>query len=155
MQAQIEKICDLGKDVRDNGRVVHPIARNRGKESIIPDDVDTPANDELSSGSSSSLSLLPAKNAWESTKARSRKRPSHHPTFSDAVNGASRKAMREAGKRRNQPYQAPGNASILLIGTMPPVLPACMMPPMPLVHPTFGIGPKILYATYSLDSETR
>ena len=31
---QIEKSRDLGKDVRDSGRVVHPIARNGGKEPI-------------------------------------------------------------------------------------------------------------------------
>ena len=31
--------------------------------------------------------------------------------------------------------------SVLPKGAMPPVLPACMMPPMLLVHPTFVIGP--------------
>ena len=30
---------------------------------------------------------------------------------------------------------------VLPAGTMPLVLPAGMMPSMPLVHPTFGIGP--------------
>ena len=99
MRAQIEKSRDLGKDVRDNGSAVHPITRNRGKEPIIPDDVDTPVDDELSSGSSPSLSLSLTKNARESTKARSHKRPSHHPAFSDVVSGASRRARREAGKR--------------------------------------------------------
>ena len=78
---------------------MHPITRNRGKEPIIPDDVDTPEDDELSSGSSPSLSLSPTKNARESIKARSHKRPSHHPAFSDVVSGASRRARREAGKR--------------------------------------------------------
>ena len=57
----IEKSRDLGKDVRDSGRAVHPFARNKGKEPIIPDDVDTPADDELSLGSSRYLSLSPAK----------------------------------------------------------------------------------------------
>ena len=47
--AQIEKNCNLGKDVRDSVRVMHPISCNRGKEPIIPDDVDTPTDDELSS----------------------------------------------------------------------------------------------------------
>ena len=56
---------------------MHPIARNRGKEPIIPDDVDTPTDDELSSASSLSLSLSPAKNARDSTKAKSCKKPSH------------------------------------------------------------------------------
>ena len=123
---------------------MHPIACNRGNESIIPDDVDTPADDELSSGSSPSLSLSLAKNARDSIKARSRKRPSHHPAFNDVVSGISHKAMIEAGRRQNQPDQALGNASVfpadtmppvLLVGTMPPVLPVGMMPPMSLVNP--------------------
>ena len=144
------KSCNLGKDVRDSGQAMHPIAGNRGKEPIIPNDVDTPTDDELSSCSSPSLSLSSAKNARDSTKARSRKRPSHHPAFSDAVSGTSRRARREAGMRQNQSDQALRNASIFPAGTMPPVLlagtmplvfPAGMMPPMPLVHPTFGIRP--------------
>ena len=45
---------------------MHPIARNRGKKPIIPDNVDTPVDDELSSTSSPSLSLSPVKNARES-----------------------------------------------------------------------------------------
>ena len=77
---------------------MHPIVRNRGKEPIIPDDVDTPANDELSSGSSTSLSLSPEKNVQESTKAKSSKRPSHHPAFRDVVSGAShRQGESQAG----------------------------------------------------------
>ena len=40
---------------------MHLIARDRRKEPIIPDDVDTPADDELSSSSSTSLSLSLAK----------------------------------------------------------------------------------------------
>ena len=99
MLAQIEKSCDLGKDVRDSGQAVHPTAHNKGKEPIIHDDVDTPIDDELSSSSSPSLSLSQAKDARGSTKTKSRKRPSHHPTFSDAVSGASRRVRREAGKR--------------------------------------------------------
>ena len=63
LQPQIEKSRDLGKDVRDNDQAVHPITHNRRKEPIIPDDVDTLADDELSSGSSPSLSLSQAKNA--------------------------------------------------------------------------------------------
>ena len=144
MRAQIEKSCDLGKDVQDSGRVVHPIAHNRGNKPIIPDDVDTLTDDELSSSSSlPSLSLSLVKNARKSTKAKSCKRPSHHPAFSDVVSSASHKARREAGRRQNQPIQAPGNTSILLEGMVPPILLACMMPLMPLVHPAFGIGPMI------------
>ena len=50
--AQIRKSHNLKKYVRDSGRAVHPIARNKGKEPIFPNDVDTPADDELSSSSS-------------------------------------------------------------------------------------------------------
>ena len=92
MRAQIEKSRDLGKYAQDSGRAVHSIVGNRGKESIIPDDVNIPTDDELSSSSSPSLSLSPTKNAQESTKAKSRKRPSHHDAFSDAVSGASHRA---------------------------------------------------------------
>ena len=90
------------------------------------------ANDELSSSNSPSFSLSLAKNARESTKAKSRKKPLHHPAFSDVINGASSRARREAGRRQNQPYQAVGNASILLTSTMPP---------MSFVHLAFGTGP--------------
>ena len=47
---------DLGeRDVQDNDQVRHLIARDKGNEPIVPDDVDTPKNDELSSGSSPNL----------------------------------------------------------------------------------------------------
>ena len=78
---------------------MHLIACNRGKELIIPDDVDTPTDDELSSSSSPYLSLSLAKNARESTKAKSRKRDSHLLAFSNAVSGASSRARREGGRR--------------------------------------------------------
>ena len=80
---------------------MHPIAHNIRKEPIISNDVDTLVDDELSSGTSLSLGLSPAKNARESTKSKSCKRPSHHPAFSDVVSGASRKARREPGRRQN------------------------------------------------------
>ena len=101
LQAHMERSRDLGKNVRDSGQAVHPIARNRGKEPIIPNNVDTPTYDELSSGSSPSLSLSPAKNARESTKARSCKKPLHYPAFSDVVSGTSRTARKEASRRQN------------------------------------------------------
>ena len=103
MRAQIKKSRDLGKVILDSGRAMHSIAGNRGKESIILDDVDTPADNELSSGSSLSLSLSPAKNDRESTKAKTHKRPPHHLAFSDAVSSASQKVRREASRRQNQP----------------------------------------------------
>ena len=45
--AQMEKSSDLGKDVRDSDSAAHKIARNKGKEPIVHDDVDTLAEDEL------------------------------------------------------------------------------------------------------------
>ena len=49
--------------------------------------------------------------------------------------------MRETSRRQNQPIQAPRKTSVLPEGTMPPVLPASMMPQMPFVHSAFGAGP--------------
>ena len=131
-RAQMEKSRNLGKDVRDSSRVMQSIARNKGKDPVVLDDVDTPVDDELSSGSSPSLSLLLIKNARESTNAKSRKRPSPRPTFNDAISGASHRARREADRRQNRPNQAPGN---------PSVLPSSVMPPMPPVHLAFGVEP--------------
>ena len=65
--AQVEKRSDLGeRDMQNSGQARHPTAHDKGKEPIIPYDVDTPANDELSSSSSPNLS--PSKNS----RARSR-----------------------------------------------------------------------------------
>ena len=141
MRSQIEKSRDLGKDVRDCDRVALPTTSNKGKEPTVSDDADTPADNELSSGNSPSLSLSPTKNAREGAKAKSHKRPSHHPAFSNAISGTSRRARREISGRKNQPVQGLGNTSVLPEGTMAPVLPAGMMPQMPFVHPAFGAGP--------------
>ena len=122
----------LKKDARDSGRATHPIACNKGKEPIVPNDVDTPAGDELSSGSSPSLSLSLAKNARDNTKAKLRKRPSHHLAFNDAISGTSYRARREASRGQNHPDRVPRNAY---------VLPAGIVPLIPLVHPAFSIGP--------------
>ena len=134
----MEKSRNLRKDVRDDDQAAYSITRNKGNELIIPNNVDTLEDDELSSGNSPSLRLSPTKNARENVKAMSCKRPSHHPAFSNAVSGISRKARKEASRRQNQLVQAPGHALILLEGAMPPVLPTSTMPPMPLVHPAFG-----------------
>ena len=99
LRAQIEKIRDLGKDVRDCDQAMLPTASNKGKEPVVSDDVDTPADDELSLGSSPYLSLSPTKNARERAKAKSRKRPSHHPTLSNIASGVSRREMREISRR--------------------------------------------------------
>ena len=98
LRAYIEKSRDLGKDVLESVHDAQPIARDKGKGPVAPDDVDTPADDELSSSSSPSLNLSPKKNTRESIRTISHKRTSPHPTFSDVVSGASRRARREAGR---------------------------------------------------------
>ena len=77
------------------------------------------------------MSLSSAKNARGSTKDKSRRKPSHHPAFSDAISGASYRARREAGIRQNKPIQALGNASVLPVGTIPPI---------PFAYPAFDTG---------------
>ena len=141
MGAHMEKSRDLGSDVRDSGQAAYLITHNKGKEPVIPADVDTPTDDELSSGSSPSLSLSPIKNARDSPKAKSRKRPLRHYAFNNVVSGVSSKVRRETSRRQNQPIQVPGNTLVLPKGAMPPTLPASTMQSVPLVHPTFGKGP--------------
>ena len=114
--------------MQDSGQARHPTARDKGKELIFPDDVDTLADDELSSSSSPNLS--PAK----SSRARSRQRHSHRLAFSNADNGTFRQARRETGRGQNQPNEVPGNAS---------VLPTGVMPPMPPIYSAFGTGPTL------------
>ena len=53
--------------MQDSGHNAQPIPHNKGKGPVVPGDVETLANDELSSGSSPSLNLLEAKKTWEST----------------------------------------------------------------------------------------
>ena len=75
------------------------IAHDKEREPVVPDDVDTPADDELSLGSSPSLSLSPTKNGQDSTNTRLSKRPLAHPAFSDGVSDASRMTRREVGRK--------------------------------------------------------
>ena len=109
-----------------------PIARNKGKGPVVPDDVDTPADDKLSPRSSPSLNLPPTKNTRESIRTRLCKRPSPHHAFSDAVSGASCKVRRKADKRQYRPGQALENSSMLPSGIKPPVSP---------MHHAFGTAP--------------
>ena len=109
--------------MQDNSQARHPTARNKGKDSIFPDNVDTPTDEEISSSSWPDLS--PAK----SSRVRSRKRLSHHSAFSNADSATFRRARREAGQGQNQPNGVPGNAFALHTSVMPPI------PPM---YPAFG-----------------
>ena len=101
LQAQVEKSYELGRYVQDDDRVEHPIARNKGKEPIIPDVVDAFADDELFSGRSPSMSPSLERNARGSISAKLRMKHSHRPAFSDAVSGAFGMAMREANRKQN------------------------------------------------------
>ena len=118
--------------MRDSDCDAQPIARDKGKGPVAPNNVDTSMDEELSLGSFPSLNLLLAKNTQESTRTRSRKRPSPHSAFSDAISGASCRVRRETNRRQSRSGQAPGNPSVLPTGTLPPVLPA---------HPAFSATP--------------
>ena len=49
--SQVEKRHDLDvRDAQDSGQAKHPVVRHKGKKTIALDDVDTPVDDELSSG---------------------------------------------------------------------------------------------------------
>ena len=95
LPAQMKKSRYLGNEVQDSDRAAYPITRNKGKKPVIPTDVDTPVDDELPSGSFAPLGLSLAKN----TRAKLRKRTSYHPTFSNVVSDASRRARKEASRR--------------------------------------------------------
>ena len=90
LQAQVEKIHELGKDIRDSDHAQHRIAHNKGKEPITFGDGDAITKDELSSGRSPSTSPLLGRNDRGIIRAKSRKKHSHRLALSDAVSGASR-----------------------------------------------------------------
>ena len=112
--------------MQESGRAKHPIVRIKGKKLIALDDVDTPANDELSLSSSPNPSLVKSKR----NKDRLNQRHSHHPAFSNSNGGTFRRAT---GRGQNQPNEAPENAFTLPTGMMP----------IQLVYPVFGVGPAL------------
>ena len=128
LRAQMKKSRDLGDEELDRGQAAYPITQNKGKGPVIPTDVDTLTDDELSLGSFPPMGLSPAKN----TRAKSRKRTSHRLAFSNAFSDMSRWARREASRGQYQPDRAPSDTL---------VLPAGLMPSMSFVHPAFGMGP--------------
>ena len=77
------------RDAQDSGQAKRPVVRNKGKKPIALDDVETPTDDELSSGSSPNPSLAKSK----SNKDRSSQRQLHHPTFSNSNSGTFCQAM--------------------------------------------------------------
>ena len=74
LRAQVEKILELGRDVRDENRAEHPIACNKGKEPITSGEGDAPIDDELSSKRSPSMNPPSGRNARGSTRAKSRRK---------------------------------------------------------------------------------
>ena len=114
--------------MQDSDKARHPTARNKEKKPIVLNDVDTPANDELFSGSSPNLSPV------KSSRARSRQRHSHRPAFGNVDNGTFNRARKEKSRGQNQPNKVPGKASALSTGVVPPIQP---------VYPAFSIGPTL------------
>ena len=106
-----------------------PARPNKGKEVAAPNDVDLPADDELSSRSSSLSRRSPTPDA---TEALSRKRPPRRTSRSISV--ARCRARREPNRDRRPPTPAhqhvPDRA-----GGFPP--------PMPSPYPTYGVVPMI------------
>ena len=113
LRSRVEKRHDLDEiDAQDSGQTKHPIVHDKGKKPIALDDVDTPADDELFSGSSPNPSLA----KFKSNKERSRWRHSHHPAFINSNGGTFRWAT---GRDQNQPNEAPGNTFTLPTGKCP------------------------------------
>ena len=87
---------DLGeKDVQDS-QARNLTTRNKGKEPIIPDNVDTPADDEFSLGSSPYLSVA------KSSRAMSCQRRSHRPTATLIVACSAGREGKQAEDITNQ-----------------------------------------------------
>ena len=120
---------------------MQPIAHDKGKGTVVLDDVNTPADDDLSSNSYPSLNLLLTRNTRESIRIILHKRPSPHHAFSDTISGASRRARREAGRRQYQLGPTSGN---------PPVLPSGMLPLVPPALSTFGTTPTFYVSPMAL-----
>ena len=114
---------------REPPRLFPPSRPSKGKEVTAPDDVDLPADDELSSGSSLLLRRSPSPNA---TEAQSRKRPPRRSCRSVSV--ARRRALRDPSRDQRPPTPAhqyvPNRA-----GGFPP--------PMPSMYPPYGAAPML------------
>ena len=96
LQTQIEKRHNLSKgEAQDSEQAKHPIVHDKEKKPIVPDDADTPADDELSSDS------LPNPSSAKNNKARSRQTNSLIPAFSNTNNGLLRRSRREAGREQS------------------------------------------------------
>ena len=116
---------------------------NKGKGVTAPDDIDLPADDELSSGSS----LLPCRSPSPSAaEAHSRKRSPRRSSWSVSI--VRRRARREPSRDRRPPTPAhqyvPDRA-----GGFPPPVPS-MYPPYeatPMIAPSVVRGPQDMLST--------
>ena len=107
-----------------------PLARpNKGKEVAAPEDVDLPADDELSSSSSPLPHRSPTLDAAE---ALLRKRPPCPSSWSISV--VRHRARREPSRDRRPPTPAHQHVPDR-VGGFPP--------PMPSLYPTYGVAPMI------------
>ena len=114
---------------REPPRPFPPARPNKGKEVAAPDDVDLPADDELSSGSSPLPHHSPTLDAAE---ALSRKRPSHQ--TSRFISVARHRARREPNRDRRPPTPAHQHVPDRTGG---------FSPPMPSLYSTYGVAPMI------------
>ena len=105
----------------------HPLSHpDKDKEVVVPDDIDLPADDELSSDSSSLPRRSPPPNSAET---QSRKRPPRRPSRSISI--AQRRLRREANKDRRQSEPAHEYALERPWG---------VAPSMPSMYPPFGVA---------------
>ena len=111
--AKVKQRHDLvERDAQDSGPARHPTFRDKGKKPIALDDVDTPADDEISLGNSPNLSPVKSK----SKKDQTRHIHSHRPTFNDSNGGMLRRAM---SRGQNMSGKALGNTFVLLTAPIP------------------------------------
>ena len=113
------------KQSREPPRPFPPSRPGKGKEVVTPNDIDLPADDELSSGSSPLPRCSPSPNAAE---AQSKKRPPRR--SSRSVNVARRRVWREPSRGQRPPTHqyVPDWA-----GGFPP--------PIPSMYPPLGAAP--------------
>ena len=104
-----------------------PSSPDKGKEIVVPDDVDLPADDELSSDSSPLPRRSPSLNTAE---AHSRKRPPRRSSRSMSVTRC--RVQREP--RRDQRLPTPAHQYV-------PDRAEGLPPPVPSMYPPYGATP--------------
>ena len=107
-------------------RPLPPSRPDKGKEAAVPDDIDLPADDELSSDGSSLPRRSPSSNAAE---AQSRKRPPRRPNRS--ISTTQCWVQREANRDRRQ--SEPTHEYV-------PERPGGVASPVPSMYPPFGVA---------------